>query len=389
MAVVPLGTGQGFVDHGEAGFCGVKLLPEESSVSRRYQRRAEWAVFSDRETLWVIHIGNSDTIALRARDEGFVCIGWSKLGDLSGLSTREEVRDAMSLAWPDWKPGRIRSSYGQVYRFVHVMKVGDPIVFPIRPTREIAIGRVAGDYEFVSDDDALGKADYSNRRRVEWLKMIPRTVFSNSALHSFGSFMTLSTSDDYLEEVMAVLEGATPSAVTAEPPLSAGAEQRDDEEQAEASLFELAVQETEDYLLKSWIRTSYDFEEVVAAVLEATGLTTTVTRRSGDGGVDVIAQRDPLGLEPPLLKVQVKSGTSKVGEPEVSQLLGTLGEGEKGLIVSLGGFAGPAAAKARNTPRVTLLDAKEFVGLFLQYYEALDPTWKAKFPLSRVYVPRR
>ena len=106
-------------------------------------------------------------------------------------------------------------------------------------------------------------------------------------------------------------------------------------------------------------------------------------------GVDVIAHPDPLGLEQPFVKVQVKSGTSTIGEPDVSQLIGSLYKGEKGIFVSLGGFSSDARSKARNSPKVSLIDANEFVALFLDHYEKLAPSWRAKYPLTRVYVPQQ
>lgn len=52
--------------------------------------------------------------------------------------------------------------------------------------------------------------------------------------------------------------------------------------------------------------------------------------------MDVIAHRDPLGVEPPQIKVQCKHFTSAVGAPEVQQLNGTQGSGEYLLFVTLG-----------------------------------------------------
>jgi restriction system protein len=197
----------------------------------------------------------------------------------------------------------------------------------------------------------------------------------------------VSTSDDHLEEVLAVLRDDRHSV----PEESRAVEKEEEPEDEEAfDLYTSAVQETEDYLLRAWHRTGTTFERVVAAVLEAMGYTATVTRACGDHGVDVIAHPDALGLEAPFIKVQVKSGTSSAGEPEVSQLLGSIESGEKGIFVSLGGFTSQALSKARNnSTRITLIDAARFVKLFLDHYETLDPTWRGKFPLGRVYVPRK
>ena len=153
--------------------------------------------FSNANTLWVVYISNDDRIALRARNKGFVCIGWTDMGDLSSYDARNKMRAAMERTWPNWKPKKVSSSYGQPYRFAHEMQEGDPIVFPVRPTGEIAIGRIAGPYQW-SDDSELAKYDYNNVRQVKWLKIVSRTSFSQAALHSFGSFLSVSTSNDYL-----------------------------------------------------------------------------------------------------------------------------------------------------------------------------------------------
>jgi restriction system protein len=307
------------------------------------------------------------------------------MGDLAPFDTRARMRLAMEQAYPSWKPRKVNSSYGQPYRFAHEMRTGDPIIFPVRPTGDIAIGRIDGPYVWSSDPDLLAN-DYNNFRKVQWVEVVPRTAFSQAALHSFGSFLSVSTSDDYLEEVQAVLSGQT----SPEEPVPPEEELGTSEEDATArNLYEAASQETEDYLLKAWQRTGAAFEEVVGAVFQALGYTVTVTPPTGDHGVDVIAHPDPLGFERPFIKVQVKSGTSSVGEPEVNQLRGLLHSGEHGAMVSLGKFTSGAEAVARNSSNLTLIGPKRFLRLFLDHYDRLAPEWRAKFPLKQVFVPFR
>jgi len=293
--------------------------------------------FSDANTLWVIHIGNNDRIALRALEEGFVCIGWTEMGDLAVHGTRPAMRAAMEAAYPSWTAKKIKSSYGQTYRFAHEMQVGEPVVFPVRPTKEIAIGRISGEYRWAADDADLMVNDCNNIRPVEWLKVVPRTVFTSAARHSFGAFLAVSTSNDHLEEVQAVLldesideQSERVEQLVPEPPIET--DSGDDGETVQ-DLYETVTQETEDHLLTTWQQTGAAFEEVVAAVFEAMGYTATVTQASGDHGVDVIAHPDALGLERPYIKVQVKSGIGSVGEPEVNQLKGLLNTEEQGVLV--------------------------------------------------------
>lgn len=330
-------------------------------------------IFEEKSTLWVIHIGDDDLLALRARDEGFVCIGFADI-DATNLDTREKTKAAVAAAIPEASVKRLNSLYGQVYRFAHEMKIDDPVVLPVKPTKEIVIGRIMGEYRF---DLSCPKPSIRN---VEWLSIVPRTAFSQAALNSFGAFLTVSTSNDHLEEVNAVLKGKDMPGVQVDDDGVA-----DDEEFA--GLDEQATQATEDYLLKAWQRTGVHFEGVVAAVFRAMGYTAFVTAPSGDHGVDVIAHPDALGIEKPYVKVQVKSGTSTIGEPDVNRLKGLLHAEEKGILVALGRFASGALNVARGSANVTLIDASRFVALFLDHYETLDPRLRARYPLKNVYVP--
>lgn len=329
------------------------------------------------------------------------------MGDLSQLDTREKMKLAMQRTFPDWSSGSINASYGQVFRFAHEMRTGDPVVYPVKGSREIMIGEVAGPYRWAADDKELLNNDYCNVRPVTWIKTVPRIVFSNAALHSFGSFSSVSTSDEHLEEVMAVLSkesGVTSPTVTgrvvpakahsnpsARPPPGPAA--IDDEAgkslvaPAEAfNLAERAVEETKDYLLRQWSRTGTAFEEVVAAVFRAMGYTATTQQGTHDLGVDVVAHPDPLGVQPPIIKIQCKSGTSTVGGPAVKQLRGLLNGPEKGVLVSLGGFSTDARHVQQNDADLVLIDGDRFVDLFLDHYDKLAPEWRHSYPLTRVYV---
>jgi len=264
------------------------------------------------------------------------------------------------------------------------MAVGDPVIFPVSPLGEIAIGRIDGGYERRDSDQQLAATGYPNVRRVDWLKTVPRTAFTQPALHSFGSFLTVSTSNDHLDEVIRVLTDQVVT-VDAAPVMPESTIQG--QTIANANLYEAATQETEDFLMKQWQKTGAAFEHVVAAVLQALGYSATVTQASGDHGVDIIAHPDALGLQSPYIKVQVKSGTGTVGEAEVNQLKGLLNPDEQGLFVSLGKFSTGAEAVGRSSATLTLIGPKQFVRLFLNHYDRLDPAWQAKFPLRRVFVP--
>lgn len=117
------------------------------------------------------------------------------------------------------------------------------------------------------------------------------------------------------------------------------------------------------------------------------GYRTRVSQEGPAGGEDIVAHRDDLGFEPPIVRVQVKSGSGAVGNPGVAALLGTLAHGEVGLLVTLGTFTGPARTVAPANPNLRLVDCDDLVELVLAHDETCDSRCKGLPPLKRVCVP--
>jgi restriction system protein len=117
------------------------------------------------------------------------------------------------------------------------------------------------------------------------------------------------------------------------------------------------------------------------------GYTARVTPRSGDGGVDVVAHKDALGFEPPIIKVQCKRISATTGEADVNQLLGTLGEGEFGLYVSASSYSRNAILLERNRSKLRLIDGAQLVEVIIENYDRLAPRYRALIPLRQIFVP--
>ena len=245
------------------------------------------------DTVW----GNHTTadVGTDPVDNGYIAIGWHEMGDLSGISAdREAFKAAYERTYPDAKPGTIRVSAGQVFRFLHELATGDVVVFPCKADRRIHIGRVSGEYSYVPTKSTV----YPNRRPINWLKSFEREVFSQDALYEAGSFLTLFKISNYAEEFLAALSGQPQTLVR----------DADESREVAASLAEQFAESTEDFVIRQLksAQTPYEFEHFVAHLLQCMGYHARVTKASGDAGVDVIAHRDELGFEPPVIKVQCK-----------------------------------------------------------------------------------
>lgn len=328
-------------------------------------------------TIWGVHMGVHHGLA--PVSEGFVAIGWPEMGDLSALApNRDAFKQRFRACYPNERPGAVPVKAGVLFRFAVEMAEGDIVVYPSKLDRTVNIGFISGPYTYDARAGGAGEGAHerANARKVDWKVHVPRADFSQSALYEIGSALTLFQVSNNADEFLAALAG------------EAFAPEQVDEDTA-GSVTEQIDESTEDFVLKRLKRamSPEQFEHFVAALLECMGYRARVTQFSGDGGVDVIAHRDELGLEPPIIKVQVKQVQTTIGRPEVQQLFGAVEGDEKGLFVSLGGYSSDARAFERSKPNLRLLGGAELVELVFRHYEALGPRWKGVVPLQRRFLP--
>lgn len=295
----------------------------------------------------------------------------------------------MAQAYPDAKPGAIPIWAGVLLRFAFEMEPGDLVIYPYKPDSTLNFGRVEGAYYHESSATL-----HRNRRKVDWLKTgIPRAEFSKSARYEIGSAVTLFRVKNHDQEFIDFIEGiAAPALTSGGAPSVVSADeataQAEDEPNAER-----IEDYTRDFIIETMLKEldGPRFEYFVAHLMEAMGYRTQVTQAVGDGGFDVIAHRDPLGLEPPIIKVQCKRVVGSIGAPEVQKLTGTLAPGgsELGLFVTLGAYSKDAVHLGRTRQDLRLVNGNELVDLIFEHYEKLGSEWKRLLPLRRLYVVDR
>jgi restriction system protein len=338
-------------------------------------------------TVWGVH---NDHPELDLIGNGFVGIGWDDIGDLTSIgSDKEALKTRIAEIRPDAKPGAIPVWAGVLLRFRFEMQVGDLVVYPYKPDSTLNFGRIESDYYYVPSAPM-----HRNRRKVDWLKTgVPRAEFSKSARYEVGSAVTLFRVKNHDREFIDFVEGGAgaldaSSGSTAAISADQAAAQAEDEPNAER------IEEyTRDFVIEALLREldGPRFEHFVAHLMEAMGYRTQVTQVSGDGGIDVVAHRDPLGLEPPIIKVQCKRVVGSIGSPEVQKLTGSLAPGgsELGLFITLGTFSKDAVHIGRSRQDLRLINGSEFVDLVLEHYEQLGSEWRRLLPLRRLYMVDR
>jgi restriction system protein len=325
------------------------------------------------KTIWGMHAGATGEADQLFLKENVVAVGWAKMGDLSKIKDNQEILKAKLMEYyPEKKPGAIPVDAGQLRRFAHEMKINDLVVYPSKIDKHVHIGRVTESYRYKPDADAR----YPHQRPVQWLAAPPRTNFSQGALYEIGSALTIFQVKNHAEEFRAAAEGKSKPSKPAD-------------DKTVKVVAEEIEESTRDFVLKQLATElkGHPLADFVAHLLGAMGYRSRISPEGPDGGVDIIAHKDELGFESPIIKVQVKSSEGSIGDPVVSALYGKVTAGEYALLVTLGAFTPQAKVFARSKSNLRLIDGRELVDLVLQHYEQFDSRYKGLLPLRRVYVP--
>lgn len=322
----------------------------------------------EEKKIWGIHTQNDN----RFLNKDLIAIGWRDFGDLTKVEASRDAFKAHYIeAYPDAKKRQIAHSAGMLYRFIHEVQIGDYVVFPSKTDRKINIGIVEGDYYFEAND-----GEYVQRRKVKWLKHLPRLNFSQGALYEVGSAMSFFSVKNYADEFLSALDKDFKKSITSD----------DSEDESVGATAEDIVESTKDFILKELSRQlkGYDLEAFVADLLRAMGYRTTASAQGGDSGIDITAYKDEL---PPRILVQVKSQDSAIKETTIQALKGAMREGDYGLFVTLSDYTKNAKKYLDSTPIIRGINGTELVELILKYYEALSEKYRKMIPLKMVYIP--
>ena len=134
---------------------------------------------------------------------------------------------------------------------------------------------------------------------------------------------------------------------------------------------------------------AYSFQNLCAALFRGMGYYTPFDAPKGkDGGIDIIAYKDPIGSIFPHIKVQVKyyPNSGKVNSQQIRQLAGLLKNNDIGVFICTSGFTAEAQKEFRHSnPHIELIDLERFVRLWQEFYVNMSDEDKTLMPISSVY----
>lgn len=325
---------------------------------------------------WMIRAGRGGVYAADWLERGVIGIGWDFGGADIAAMDREKIRAAYAAAHPSESKQKVAASVGQVYRFAHSMVQGSTVVMYDPTERLYHIGVIEGPCKPSDESENL-----TYTRTVKWGKTTLRDVLSPASKNSLGGIQTIFAVSD---EVMSDLEAAGSGPACGDCSADVDDNAANDEETL-AATYDNGIELIKDRVNQlDW----EDMERLVAGVLKAMGYCARVMPKGPDGGRDVVASPDALGLESPRIVAEVKHRKGAMGAPAVRSFIGGLRAGDRGLYVSTGGFTKEARYEAdrANVP-VRLLDLDAFVRHYVDVYDKADDDTRSILPLTRIWWP--
>jgi restriction system protein len=342
---------------------------------------------------WIVRAGAYGENESLALDQNVVVVGWSELGDLSAARTRDELAAMLREAYPEDGVQRLRNFQGQLWAFRDTIAVGDLVVLPLKTRSALAIGKVAGPYQYRSELPPTAR----HTRPVTWLTTdLPRTAVRQDLLYTLGAFLTVCE--------IKRNEGAERIRALAETGRDPGARASASRKPAERDVADMDVPSDETHAPKSDISrvaadeiTAYISEHfaghglarLVEAVFIARGMATWRAPEGPDGGIDVLVGSGPLGMDQPRICVQVKSAQSPMDVGVVRELQGVVTRlgGDQGLLVAWGGLTRAAEKEIRQQFfQVRVWTADDLVREVTAAYDRLPDEIQAELPLKRVWA---
>ena len=321
-----------------------------------------------------------------ALQNGITILGYTEVPSLEKVVDRDEVHTIVRQTYPDSNEHRSRHFSRQLWCFMSTIQVGDLIILPRKRTSQIAIGRVKGPYEYERVRESL-----RHTRQIEWLETeLPRTVFRQDLLYSFGAYMTVCnvSRNDAVRRVHAVLEAGNDPGISTHS--SSDYSIDPDDEIGPDELPDLQQLAHDQIVAEIQTRfAGHGLTRLVDAVLQVDGWTTSVSPSGPDGGVDILAGRGPLGLNQPRLCVQVKSQISAADVLTYRALQGTMQSfnAEQGLLICWGGFKKSVILEAKQRHfSVRLWNSVDLVTALFRTYESLPEEIQAELPLKRTWM---
>jgi restriction system protein len=331
--------------------------------------------------VWTVKGGRNGEREDRLLEHNLIGGGWDQLPSLEDVTSKQELADLYRTSYPEAKASTASNYVGQLWSLLTRMQERELVVLPLKTTGTIAVGRIAGPYQYRTD---LGD-DLRHCRPVSWMATdIARDSFDQDLLYSFGAFLTFGRvkRENAEARIVAAMKGQK-LPFTAPGP---GTPEDVDTVEIAPDVEVLAREQVRQHVTQTFA--GHDLADLVGHVLKARGYSSvSVSPPGADRGVDILAGWGPLGLDHPRLAVQVKTG--QAGIDEYRALRGVMEDfrADQGLLVAWSGFKGTVRQEARTSHfTIRLWDADNVLDELFLGYEAFPDAIRSRLPLKRLWA---
>ena len=321
--------------------------------------------------MWMVRAGKDAFLINDFKEQNKVAIGWN-LGDLTNKSS-EDIKSLVNEIYKNNSKQQNSKIYSQEIRFRFDIKEGDYVLSYDPSTRNYLIGKISSDYYF----SEKFIEEYTDIRDVKWLGEVPRDKLKVSTKNTLGAISTLfNINETAKKDILNVFENKESS-------------DEEEEEDDISVLMDEIVDKSKEFIKDKVNSLDWDeMQELVAGLLRAMGYKTIVSPPGSDRGKDIIASPDGLGLEDPVIYVEVKHRNQSMSSSDIRSFKGALKKNNKGIYVSTGGFTTDAKYEAeRSEIPIILMDLDNLVKLIIQYYDNFDSDARSLIPLKKFYWP--
>lgn len=333
--------------------------------------------------MWMVRAGKDAFLIDAFKEKNIVALGWG-LGDLKDKN-EDDIKRLMEEKYPNESKYTLGISASQVIKFRHTIKKGDYVLSYNPSSRKYLLGEITSDYYFSKDlekEDIDYIGGHNDTRDVKWLGEVSRDKLKVSTKNTLGAISTLfNINDEAKKDILNVFNNKAPTPE----------ENEGDNENEDVSILKEDIKEKSIEFIKDKVNTlDWDeMQELVAGLLRAMGYKTLVSPRGSDRGKDIIASPDGLGLEDPVILVEVKHRpNTTMGSQEIRSFKGALKKTNRGIYVSTGGFTTDAKYEAeRSEIPIILMDLDRLVKFIMQYYDNFDNDARTLIPLTKIYWP--
>ena len=331
--------------------------------------------------MWMVRAGKSAFLIDAFKEKSIVALGWD-LGDLKNKSA-DEIKKLMEEKYPDESKYTLGMASSQVIKFKHTIKKGDYVISYNPSSRKYLLGEIISDYYF-SEDLEIEDIDYigghNDTRDVKWLGEVSRDKLKVSTKNTLGAVTTLfNINEEAKKDILNVFNNKISEI------------EEENEEDEDVSNLKENLEENSIEFIKDKVNKldPYEMQDLVAGLLRAMGYKTLVSPPGSDWGKDIIASPDGLGLENPVILVEVKHRkNTTIGSQDIRSFKGALKKTNRGIYVSTGGFTTDAKYEAeRSEIPIILMDLDRLVKFIIQYYDNFDNDAKSLIPLTKIYWP--